>query len=484
MKKIFSLILTLFASANLYSQTYTISFAATGAATTVDSVKVENLNHPASAKWHSGDIFQLVLSNGINEVSKDANLQVYPNPMQGQAEISFYALQAGNTSLSIFDFTGKLVLQSENNLTQGTQRFQLSGLGQGMYVLQIKGEGYFYTGKLLSQNANAEIVKMRLIGNEKAELQTFTPKSTKATITMAYTPGDTIRFSGYAGILTEIIKDVPTSSKTITFAYTVLSLSTVQIPAGTFTMGSPITEANRDTNEIQHQVTLTAFRMSTYEITNAQFAAFLNAKSIGTNGLYAAGAYPTQALIYASSAPYDFGLHYTGGLWVPVVGYENHPVIDVTWYGATEFATYVGASLPTEAQWEYACRGNTTTTFNTGTCLSNTQANYHWAYPYNTCTNTITSLPATTQIVGSYAANGYGLYDMHGNVLEWCSDFVGTYPTTPQTNPTGPTTGLWRVFRGGGWYYIAQQCRSAYRIAIMPEDGNHCIGLRIVFLSS
>ena len=482
MKKIFSLILVLLASVNMFAQTYTISFAATGAATTVDSVKVENLTHPATTKWHSGDIFQLVLSNGINEASKDANLQVYPNPMQGQAEISFYAQQAGIASLSIFDITGKLVLQSESNLAQGTQRFQLSGLGQGMYVLQMKGEGYFYTGKLLSQNLNAEKLNMKRIGNEKAEAQTFTPKSTKATITMAYTPGDTIRFSGYAGNLSEIVIDIPTSSKTITFAYNALSINTVSIPAGTFTMGSPTTEFGHTTAETQFQVTLSPFRMSTYEITNAQYAAFLNAKSIGSNGIYVAGDYPTQPLIWASSGSYDWGLHYNGGLWVPVVGCENKPVIDVTWYGATEFATYIGGSLPTEAQWEYACRAGTTTPFNTGNCLSNTQANYDWAYPYNTCTNTITTYPGMTQTIGSFAANGYGLSDMHGSVVEWCSDWAGPYPTNPQTNPTGPPTGTNRLIRGGSWNYIAKYCRSAYRSYQSPDINYYFIGFRVVLL--
>ncbi|MFZ4414071.1 MAG: hypothetical protein ACOYOV_13390, partial [Bacteroidales bacterium] len=90
MRKITFLFVMLFTIANSYSQTYTISFAGTGAATTIDSVRVENLTHPASAKWHTGDVFHLILSNGISEMGiNDKTLQVYPNPMQGQAEISF-----------------------------------------------------------------------------------------------------------------------------------------------------------------------------------------------------------------------------------------------------------------------------------------------------------------------------------------------------------------------------------------------------------
>jgi formylglycine-generating enzyme required for sulfatase activity len=168
--------------------------------------------------------------------------------------------------------------------------------------------------------------------------------------------------------------------------------------------------------------------------------------------------------------------------WVPRAGYENYPVIEVTWYGATEFATYAGGSLPTEAQWEYACRGNTTTPFNTGSCLTNLQANYDWSNPYSTCTNTNTIFPGTTQAVGIYTANAYGLHDMHGNVYEWCSDWYGTYPTTPQTNPTGATTGSCRVQRGGGWVYDARECRSANRNYDLPDWKNGVIGFRVVLV--
>jgi len=261
---------------------------------------------------------------------------------------------------------------------------------------------------------------------------------------------------------------------------------TALIPAGTFTMGSPESEVNSYLDETQHEVTLSAFRMSKYEITNAQYAAFLNAKSIGSDGLYAAGAYPTDTLIYASSDSSNWGLHFSGTQWMPVAGYETSPVINVTWYGAAEFATYVGGSLPTEAQWEYACRAGTTSPFSTGTCLTNLQANYYWGAPYGTCTNTVTTYPGKPQPVGTYAANAYGLYDMHGNVWEWCADWYGDYPTSPQTNPTGSATGLYRVFRGGSWYSDAEYCRSAYResnyLSNYPNSYSIDVGFRVVFV--
>ncbi len=261
-----------------------------------------------------------------------------------------------------------------------------------------------------------------------------------------------------------------------------LNLTLVNIPAGTFTMGSPITEVYRGNNETQHQIELSDFRMSKYEITNAQFAAFLNAQTIGINGLYAAGEYPTEELIYVSSGNYDWGLHYTGGEWVPALGYENNPIIEVTWYGATEFARYVGGRLPTEAEWEYACRATTATPFHTGSCLTNLQANYYWASPYGTCTNTDTTYPGKTQAVGSYPANAYGLHDMHGNVFEWCSDWYGDYTTSTQTNPAGADTGSHRVIRGGCSSNFAQDCRSALRNYIIPDNHRTYIGFRVVLL--
>jgi len=263
-----------------------------------------------------------------------------------------------------------------------------------------------------------------------------------------------------------------------------INLTLVNIPAGTFTMGSPTTEVYHQSNEVEHQVTLSAFRMSKYEITNAQYAAFLNAKSIGSNGLYAAGAYPTQALIYASSGSYDWGLHYTGSQWIPVAGCENKPVIYVTWPGATEFATYAGGALPTEAQWEYACRGNTITPFNTGNCLSDAQANYYWGYPYNTCTNTITTYPGTTQAVGTYSANAYGLHDMHGNVWEWCSDWYDKdyYKHSPQNNPENTNNGSARVLRGGSWGSGESYCRVAYRGNSCPAYRYGYYGFRLVLV--
>jgi formylglycine-generating enzyme required for sulfatase activity len=262
----------------------------------------------------------------------------------------------------------------------------------------------------------------------------------------------------------------------ISAANTPLNIETALIPAGTFTMGSPTTEPQRSIEEVQHQVTLSAFRMSKYEISNSQFAAFLNAKSIGSNGLYNMGTYPTQVLIEASN-----GLTTAGSIWQPVAGKENFPVINVTWYGASEFAMYAGGRLPTEAEWEYACRGGTTTPFNTGNCLDYTQANYYWPIPYNDCSNANTNWLQQSQAVNSFSPNAFGLYNMHGNVWEWCADWEGTYSSTAQTNPAGPSTGSARIIRGGGYNGYGRECRSANRLATVPSNYQYIFGFRVAF---
>jgi len=174
-----------------------------------------------------------------------------------------------------------------------------------------------------------------------------------------------------------------------------INLALANMPGGTFTMGSPTTEVDREDDEVEHHVTLSPFKISEPEITNAEYASFLNANSLGSDGIYSAGSYPTEILIYPSFGSADWGLHYSG-TWVPVPGCENKPVINVTWYGATEFATYAGGTLPTEAQWEYACRYKatspfiiTTTPFNSwnGECLTIENAKFFLIKKSYLCTD-------------------------------------------------------------------------------------------------
>jgi len=225
-----------------------------------------------------------------------------------------------------------------------------------------------------------------------------------------------------------------------------LAIEWVNIPAGTFMMGSPMSEKERGEDETQHQVTLSAFRMSKHEVTFDQYDAFCAATG--------------------RSKPSDSG-------W----GRGKRPVINVNWHDAKAFADWICCRLPTEAEWEYACRAGTSIPFNTGSSLNTSQANYDGNYPH---INSKGEYRQKTLSVGSFAPNEWGLYDMHGNVFEWCSDWHAAYPTEAQTNPKGPATGSYLVLRGGSWASNAICCRSAYRRNYTPASRSFNIGFRLV----
>lgn len=260
----------------------------------------------------------------------------------------------------------------------------------------------------------------------------------------------------------------------------------VYIHAGTFTMGSPVGEENRDDGEVQHQVTLTkGFYMAKYQTTNAQFAAFLNAIGVKENGKcpaadsYPAAQHPGQLLVTDCNEPYNgetypWGVEWNNSQWVPKKGYSDYPAIYVTWYGADEYAHWQGGSLPTEAQWEYACRAGSTTAYTGGNDVARGLGDYGW-YASNS--------QKKTHPVGTKLPNAWGLYDMHGNVWEWCLDgWTKSYSPDPVEDPLIPITEIGtRMMRGGANSTYEGYCRSASHNGKSPGDGGILDGFRIVF---
>ena len=236
--------------------------------------------------------------------------------------------------------------------------------------------------------------------------------------------------------------DVETSGKAFTIPD--LSMEMLWVKPGTFEMGSPTSEAGRSKYETQHQVTLTeGFWLGKYELTQAQWE-----KVVGSNPSRFKGV--------------------------------NRPVERVSWTGVTAFCEKLTAlereagrlpagmayQLPTEAQWEYACRAGTTTAYAFGDSLTSGQAN-------------ISGGPRGTTEVGKYPANGWGFHDMHGNVWEWCADWYGDYPAGAVRDPVGPAGGSYRVIRGGSWNFTASFARSAFRIRIESAFSSNYLGFRL-----
>ena len=221
------------------------------------------------------------------------------------------------------------------------------------------------------------------------------------------------------------------------------------IPAGSFMMGSPSDEQGRDSDERQHRVTLTKrFYMGATEVTQGQWKAVM-----GSN-------------------PSNFKC-------------DDLPVEMVSRNDCREFIRKLNSKeggnkyrLPTEAEWEYACRAGTTTPFFTGGCISTDQANYDGNHPMPRCSKGV--YRKKTIEVASFSPNAWGLYDMHGNVWEWCQDWKGDYPSGHVTDPEGPSSEAGRALRGGSCLNYAWSLRSANRVGLNSDYRSYDCGFRVV----
>jgi formylglycine-generating enzyme required for sulfatase activity len=240
----------------------------------------------------------------------------------------------------------------------------------------------------------------------------------------------------------------------------------VFIAPGTFRMGSPTNEVDRDNNEgPQTAVTLTkGFWMGRCEVTQGDYLA-----------------------VMGNNPSWFNGVQYEGGDWEVDYGHDlSRPVEEVTWFDATAYCealtqrelaagrigTHAAYRLPTEAEWEYACRAGTSTRFSCGDDPGDTNlTNYAW-YVMNS--------DLTVHPVGHKLPNSWGLHDMHGNVAEWCQDWYGDYLGGIASDPQGPATGSHRVIRNGHWITVAGDCRSARRARGDPGGRGERLGFRVV----
>ena len=244
----------------------------------------------------------------------------------------------------------------------------------------------------------------------------------------------------------------------------------VRIKGGTFTMGSPVDEPERWDEEIQHQVKVSSFSIGKYQVTQKEYEEIMGTNPSRFKG---DGNLPVESVSWFDAIEYCNKRSQWEGITPAYIIGGSDRNRTVTWNRDAN-----GYRLPTEAEWEYACRAGTTTPFNTGNNITTKQANYNGNYPYNG--NESGEYRETTVPVGSFPANRWGLYDMHGNVWEWCWDWYGDYETGVQVDPTGAVSGDYRVERGGSWDDHGQYLRSAYRDRSNPSISYDFIGFRLV----
>lgn len=250
----------------------------------------------------------------------------------------------------------------------------------------------------------------------------------------------------------------------------------VRITGGTFTMGSPESEAWRGADEIQHSVTVSDFYMSPYELTQSEYESVMGNNPSNFNG----GDLPVENITWLDAVAFCNAYSEEKGL-EPVYTIDGQ---NVSWDRGAN-----GYRLPTEAEWEYACRAGTTTPFYIPNSPGADDTNFYGHYPYGIEDNYFSQdnlevkpgvYRQTTVAVGSFSASPWGLYDMYGNVSEWTWDIYGAYPEGEQIDPTGSTEGTRRVYRGGGWNDFAKNMRSAYRAMMDQTKGSFNIGIRLV----
>ena len=264
------------------------------------------------------------------------------------------------------------------------------------------------------------------------------------------------------------LPDVATVKKTLTPAQLAvgdpiensIDMVLVPIPAGEFYMGSPELEKFRENDETRHRVKLMkSFHLGRTEVTQAQWEAVM-------------GTTPWKDL--PKDVPYLSKQSEKEG--------DNYPAVWVTWDDAVEFCEKLSERegeeyrLPTEAEWEYACRAGTTTAYSFGDDEAQL-GEYAW---YDKNFTDVGADEEYAHIVGQKKRNPWGLHDMHGNVWEWVQDRHGEYPSGDVTDPVGPASGAGRVYRGGGWFNFFWSCRSAIRPGYPPSLRKIFLGFRVL----
>lgn len=259
--------------------------------------------------------------------------------------------------------------------------------------------------------------------------------------------------------------------RAVNYEYTTinfLNFKLVKVYGGEFRMGSPTNEKYRDEDEMQHKVDLNSFYIMSEEVTHKQYIQFLNTLGVERTGKY-------NDVEYIDMDDYDCAIAFKDGKFYFkgnfLIADENCPVVEVTWFGAKAFADWVGGRLPTEAEWEFAARGG------------NSSNNY--IFSGGNKVREVAIYKATSKnklhIGGTKKSNELGLFDMSGNVWEWCSDWYQKYEQQNDQNITEVGKKKFKILRGGSWNSYGDNCRNAFRGNRNPEISGADCGFRVVF---
>ncbi|GIM52295.1 SUMF1/EgtB/PvdO family nonheme iron enzyme [Capnocytophaga cynodegmi] len=402
-----------------------------------------------------------------------------------------------NITLSSLSATLRATETTSINILTGSGSYEATSSSIAVATASISGNKVVITGKAIGAvkvtvkdktTGKVAVINVSVSAKNNIKLaQTTTEIKVGITrnVVISSGSGNYVAISGNTGVATAnisgnvlIVKGIKSGNTNITISNgvdnpTVLSVKVVAptpvvpptsnekdlgelafVEGGTFQMGTP---SRGEGDEILHTVTLSSFKISKHEITNAQYAKFLTAK--GNQRENGAIWYQGKDIVKE------------GNSFKARAGRENYPVVYVTWHGAKAYAEWVGGSLPTEAQWEYAARGG----------------NKSKGYTYSGSNNIgevawyLNNSGERLHEVGTKKPNELGIYDMSGNVWEWTADLYGGYPTTPQTDPTGATTGTNRVRRGASAFCTPNTNRVTNRSNRTPNGIRHNLGFRVVF---
>ena len=333
------------------------------------------------------------------------------------------------------------------------KKAQLVTLVITVVILAAAGSGiYFWLGERSDRKSPAEEVTAYVSGEDSAGEAVMTPAEDKAE------ENKTEGKSGEESVETMFVND-----------------NFVLLEGGSFIMGSPDSERQRGEDEIPHEVTVSAFYADPFEVTQKDYEAVM-----GENpGFFHGDNLPVENVTWYDAVEYCNRLSELRGLTPAyTIGQDT-----VTWNRAAN-----GYRLLTEAEWEYAARGGTETIYSFGNQVHSDYANFEGSYPYLIEENYVSRRNpevvtsenrGTTIAVDELPPNAFGLYNMHGNVAEWCFDYYGEYNLNDDTDPAGAVKGCLRVNRGGSYNDFGKHLRSAYRSATNPIDADQNLGFRI-----